>query len=651
MKVKINDRFWKPRIDRMCGEIIPYQYKVLDDEVVGIPQSHAIGNFRLAAGEEKGTYRGMLFQDSDVGKWIEAAAYALAWEKNPLLEEQIDGLVHLLKMAQGEDGYLNTYYTCRKPGERFTNIAHGHELYCAGHLLEGAVAYAKVTGKEEFLHIMIKYIELLREKIGTGQEQMRIYPGHPELEMALYKLYQYTGEEKYLEFMEYFIMERGSQPSFLEKDAGFGEQFKDKWFGLKYHQAHEPVEEQKEAVGHAVRAMYLYAAMADLAVEKEDEHLKQSLRALWNDVTGKKMYLTGAIGSEAHGESFGVAYDLPNDRAYAETCASIGLIFWAKRMLRLEKDSNYGDVLERALYNGAISGISENGKKYFYVNPLMVLPEEVETRYDLQHVRKERTSWFGCACCPPNVARLIASLGEYIYEDCHGSKNTEKEFYIHLYVEGEVSFGENGESGFIAKGDYIKNGRMKYTYKGKRADRAINFRIPSWCERWEIRLNDERIMGRETDGERANTAEKELKKGYAAINRQWQEGDTVDLAFEIKPRLVYANPKVWADGGRCALMRGPVVYCLEEKENGKDLNAIVVKGGESWEQGWKEEQGYLNKEAAISFLAEREDVEEWGDVLYCYKKSGRKAVKVVAVPYHSWGNRGCGEMVVWMRGE
>lgn len=635
----------------MCGEIIPYQYRVLNDEVEGIPPSHAIGNFRLAAGEEEGIYGGMLFQDSDVGKWIEAASYALDWEKNPLLEEQIDGLVCLMKKAQGEDGYLNTYYTCKKPGERFTNIAHGHELYCAGHLLEGAVAYAKVTGKEEFLHIMIKYIELLREKIGAGQGQMRIYPGHPELEMALYKLYQYTKEEKYLDFMEYFIKERGSQPSFLEKDSGFGEQFKDKWFGLTYHQAHRPVAEQREAVGHAVRAMYLYAAMADLAGEKGDEQLKQSLRALWNDVTGKKMYLTGAVGSEAHGESFGTAYDLPNDRAYAETCASIGLIFWAKRMLRLEKDSRYGDVLEQALYNGAISGISEDGKKYFYVNPLMMLPEEAEARYDLQHVSKERTSWFGCACCPPNVARLIASLKDYIYEDNEGNENLEKGLYIHLYVEGEMRFGRNGESGFAVEGDYIKNGRIRYTYKGKTAEKAIYFRIPSWCGRWEIRLNDERIMGGEADGERDEEAAKRLKKGYAAINRQWQEGDTVDVAFEIKPRLVFANPKVWADAGRCALMRGPVVYCLEEKDNGKNLNAIVVKGKEGWTLGWREEQGYLDGEAAISFPAEREDAEEWGNALYRYKKSARKEIKAVAIPYHSWGNRGCGEMAVWMRVE
>lgn len=649
MKVNINDRFWKPRIDRMCNEIIPYQYKVLNDEVEGIPPSHAIGNFRLAAGEEKGTYGGMLFQDSDVGKWIEAAAYALAWEKNPILEEEIDGLVCLMKKAQGEDGYLNTYYTCKKPGERFANIAHGHELYCAGHLLEGAVAYARVTGKEEFLHIMINYIGLLQEKIGREHGQMRIYPGHPELEIALYKLYQYTGEEKYLEFMEYFIEERGSQPSFLEKDSGFGEQFKDKWFDLKYHQAHEPVKEQKEAAGHAVRAMYLYAAMADLAGEKGDEDLKQSLQVLWNDVTGKKMYLTGAVGSEAHGECFSAAYDLPNDRAYAETCASIGLIFWAKRMLRMEKDSKYGDVMERALYNGAISGISEDGKKYFYVNPLMMLPEEVETRYDLQHVSKERTSWFGCACCPPNVARLMASLGEYIYEDCYGAKNPEEGFYIHLYVEGEVRFGENGKNGFVAEGDYIKDGRMKYTYKGEKADKEIYFRIPSWCECWEIRLNDERLMGRENLGE--GREEEKLKKGYAAIDRQWQEGDTVDVAFGIKPRLVYANPKVWTDAGRCALMRGPVVYCLEEKENGKNLNAIVVKGGEEWAQGWKEEQGYLYGEAAISFPAKREDVEKWGNTLYCYEKSEVKEIKAVAIPYHSWGNRGCGEMVVWMRTE
>lgn len=640
MKTEIKDSFWSPKIDKMCSEIIPYQYRVLNDEVEGIPESHAIQNFRLAAGEKEGAYGGMLFQDSDVGKWIEAASYALEHKKDAWLEEKIDGLADLLEKAQQEDGYLNTYYSCAGQ-ERFTNIAHGHELYCAGHLLEGAIAYARATGKEKLLQIMIKYIGLLREKIGTQPGQMRIYPGHPELEMALYKLYRYTGDKQYLEFMEYFIEERGTQPSFLEKDAGFGEQYKDKWFALPYHQAHMPARQQKEAAGHAVRAMYLYAAMADLAAEKADEKLKDTLRELWTDVTERKMYLTGAVGAEAHGECFSIAYDLPNDRAYAETCASIGLIFWTRRMLRTEKDSKYADVMERALYNGAISGISEDGKQYFYVNPLMMLPEQVECRYDLRHVEKERVHWFGCACCPPNIARLLASLEGYLYEDM----GTEKCFYVHLYAAGRVSFGEEEEGGFLVEGDYVRNGRMTYTYRGKRLEKAVAFRIPAWCEGWEIRLNGERVAGSRADGE----SEGKMEKGYAVLDRRWQDGDIVLAAFEVKPRLVYGNPKITADAGRCAWMRGPVVYCLEETDNGKNLNAVIVKGEENWKELWEDE--LPGGEAAIVFSAEREDEKEWGDALYQYRKCKRKKMKATAVPYHSWGNRGCGEMLVWMRAE
>lgn len=630
LKMKINDNFWTSKIEKMCKDIIPFQYEVLNDKLEGIPQSNAIENFKIAAGISKGEFAGMLFQDSDVAKWIEAAAYSLTIYNNQEIEKCIDAIVEIMALAQQEDGYLNTYYTCAKPQERFTNIAHGHELYCAGHLLEAAVAYVEVTGKEKFLNIMIQYIDYLMDMIGLESGKMRIYPGHPEIEIALYKLYKYTKQDKYLQFMEYFINERGKQPSFLKKDSGYGEQYKDQWFALPYHQAHAPVSEQYEAVGHAVRAVYLYTAMTDLAYEKSDEKMRTCLKTLWDDVTRRKMYITGAIGSIEHGECFGEAYDLPNDRAYAETCASIGLIFWARRMLHLEMNSKYSDVMELALYNGALSGMAADGKHYFYVNPLMMIPKEVNSRYDLRHVEVERVTWFGCACCPPNIARLITSLSEYIYD----YNLEEKSLYIHLYISGSICIDREYREYFHVMGNYLEDGNMKYTYTGCGGKYSVYFRIPIWCREWKIRVND-KVM------------KYTPYHGYVKIEREWKEGDHVLIVFTLIPRVLYANPLVIADAGRAAIMRGPLVYCLEEADNGPKLNTIVMDCLDKFEIC--QEDSLPSGNRAIKFHAYKEDIEAWGNELYAEKEKKCNQIQVKAIPYHDWGNRGLGEMLVWIR--
>lgn len=628
-EVKIRDEFWSPRIEKICREIIPYQYEVLNDAVAGIPHSHAIENFRIAAGESDDQYEGMLFQDSDVAKWIEAAAWSLRLCPDRELEEKIDSLVDLMQRAQREDGYLNTYYICTDLEKRLTNFSHGHELYCAGHLIEAAVAYALATGKEKMLHMMERYVEFFLERIGAGEGKLHGYSGHPEIEMALYKLYQYTHDVRYYDFMTYLIMERGKQPSFLLKEEGFGERYKDKWFDLEYHQAHMPAWEQKAAVGHCVRAVYLYSAMADMAMETGNSDMKNALRRLWRDVVTRKMYITGAIGSEAHGECFSSDFDLPNDRAYAETCASIGLIFWAKRMLHLEKKSCYADVMELALYNGALGGISEDGKHYFYVNPLEIHPAEAEKRFDTQHVKIRREAWMGCACCPPNIARLLASLDQYVYI----WEEQGRKLYVNLFIGGEILI-DNGQRGFTAESSYCWNGKVCFRYHGLPGKLALYIRVPGWVKGYAAAIN-----GEQTE----NLREEE---GYIRIEREFKERDCITLQFEITLRKVYANPGVHADAGKAALMRGPVVYCVEEADNGKNLGGLSVGELVDTEEYW--DDALPDNAVCVSFAGYRESEEIWKERLYSFEKAQKEPVRIKAIPYYLWGNRGAGEMCIWI---
>lgn len=340
-KVKINDRFWGRYLEVVRNHVIPYQWDALNDRLPDTSPSHAIENFRIAVGESSGEYYGMVFQDSDIAKWLEAVAYSLENEPNEELEKTADEVIALLGRAQDENGYLNTYYTVKEPNNRWTNIRDNHELYCAGHLIEAAVAYYQATGKKQFLDIMCKYADHIDSVFGPEEDKLKGYPGHQEIELALVKLYDVTGQEKYLNLSKYFIDERGKQPHYFDIEKEKRKETKPFWFNddYAYHQAHKPVREQKEAVGHAVRATYMYTAMTDLALKTKDESLKKACEELWNNVTQKQMYVTAGIGSMEFGESFSFNYDLPNDLSYTETCASIALVFWANRMLQLEANN------------------------------------------------------------------------------------------------------------------------------------------------------------------------------------------------------------------------------------------------------------------------------------------------------------------------
>ncbi|WP_199621845.1 glycoside hydrolase family 127 protein [Paenibacillus alkalitolerans] len=641
-QVKIEDSFWSPRQRNIIDTVVPYQWDALNDSIPGAEPSHTIENFRIAAGEAEGEYYGMVFQDSDLGKWLETVGFVLSIDRDEKLEAIADEVIGLLGRAQQPDGYLNTYYTVKEPDARWTNLRDNHELYCAGHLMEAAVAYFEATGKRQFLDIMCRYADYIGAVFGAEPGKKPGYDGHPEVELALVKLYQATGNEKYLELSKFFVDERGRQPHFFDKEAEEREEKQVKSRPKRfydYFQAHLPVREQETAEGHSVRAVYLYSAMADLAADYNDPELLDICKKLWKDVTRRKMYVTGGIGSSSHGERFTVPFDLPNDRAYAETCASIGLMFWAQRMLQIEADRDYADVMELALYNGVLSGISLDGKSYFYVNPLEVWPDTANFRHDMSSVKVTRQPWFGCACCPPNIARLIASLGQYAYSVNSGGQ----ELYVHLYVGSKLSADIGGRSVQLTQEtNYPWDGRASISLGGMEqpVEFALALRVPSWCGKAVVTVNGEDV------------AAAPAENGYVYIRRVWHDGDRVELSMAMEVAVVRSHPNVRENAGKVALKRGPIVFCLEEADNGANLQDIVLPADARLEARF--EEGLLGGVTVITGEALRTDPEDIDDdALYIAGAAARRTVpaSIRAIPYYAWSNRGPGEMTVWIRSQ
>ena len=386
--IKIEAPFWEKRMKNIAEKVIPYQWEAINGRIESSAgKSFAIQNLKIAAGLSNEKYEEPLFQDSDIGKWIEAASYSLIYHPSKKIEQCIDEVTDLLEKVQKPDGYMNSYFIAAHPEERYKNFAWGHELYCCGHLLEGALAYFQITGKKKLLNIVDRYLENLINKLGYGEGKVPAYSGHPEIEIALMKMYHATGEQKYERFCQYLIDERGKNPAYFESELGFDKVGELKWMGLDYMIADRPFRQQENATGHAVRAMYLYAGATDLAKDTGDKELQETLNKLWHSTIQRRIYVNAGVGSHAYGERFSIDYDLPNDSCYTETCACIGFAFWARRMQGLRLKSEYGDWVERAIYNGALSGISLDGEHYFYVNPLEIRPDVVHYRYDLQHVK------------------------------------------------------------------------------------------------------------------------------------------------------------------------------------------------------------------------------------------------------------------------
>lgn len=622
--VQVADGFFSRYADLVREEVIPYQWEALNDRIPGAEKSGCLRNFRIAAGQEAGEFTGMVFQDSDIGKWLEAVAYSLTTHPDAALERTADEVIELLEAAQREDGYLDTYFIVKDPKNRWKCLRDCHELYCAGHLLEGAVAYWQATGKDRFLNVMRRYVDYIATVFGRGEGQMRGYPGHEEIELALCKLYDVTGEKKYLDLAAYFIDERGRDPKyFLEELKTRGDAFH--WEGndaqgMDYFQAHAPVREQTEAVGHAVRAVYLYSGMADVAMRTGDEGLLEACRRLYRNIADKRLYVTGAIGSTYIGEAFTFDYDLPNDTAYAETCASVGLIFFMKRMLEADGAAEYGDMMERALYNTVLAGMAMDGKSFFYVNPLEVFPEADEKDPSKRHVKTVRQKWFACACCPPNVARLLADLGSYIYRR-KGSAVT-----ADLFIGSRLALPGGAE--LIQTSEVPFGGKVTFTLRGAAQGFSLRVRCPEWAEGVTC------------------TAPCRKENGYIAIQKDWQDGDSVTLVFGMEPRRIYANPLVRQDAGKVCLMRGPLVYCLEEADNGANLHLLRLPEGEPVEAVRGE--GALFGMTLLRARGRR--FVPHGSRLYAPDRQGREEeARLTFVPYFAWGNRDKGEMAVYVR--
>ncbi len=638
--VTVSDPFWSQYVDLVRNTVIPYQWEALNDRIPDAEPSYAVRNFKIAAGLEKGEFGGLVFQDSDVAKWLEAVGYSLETHPDPKLEAIADGIIEIIEKAQQPDGYLDTYFILKEPEKRWTNLYECHELYVAGHMMEAAVAYYNATGKRKLLDVMCRFADHIDSVFGPKPEKRKGYCGHEEVELALVKLYKATGNEKYLKLSSYFIEERGREPSFFLEEWKNTRQEYSYWSmkkvpapELPYVQAHKPVHEQEVAVGHAVRAVYLYTGMADIAAETGDAKLFEACRRLWKNITERQMYVTGGIGSTHNGEAFTFDYDLPNDTVYAESCASIGLIFFAHRMLQMDPDSEYADVIERALYNTVLGAMSRDGKRFFYVNPLEVWPEASEKNPDRRHIKPVRQKWFGCACCPPNIARLLTSLNQYIYS---AGGNT---VYTHLYIGGEAELSVGaGEIRLRQENNYPWDGKIRLHVEASTAGTvALALRIPGWCRKWSVAVN----------GEKAD-ASAEIVKGYARFTRDWNAGDVIELSMEMPAEVIQANPKVRADAGRIALQRGPLVYCLEEADNGKNLPALSI----DIRSGLTEEldETLPQSMVAIKGKAVRAGEEGWDGNLYRPYAPNGKSVEFKAVPYFMWGNREPGEMLVWVRG-
>ena len=623
---KIKDGFWTQYQNLIADKVIPYQEQILDDKLPNVEKSHAFANFRIAAGLEEGEFYGMVFQDSDVAKWLEGVAYSLTVKPDKELEERADAIIDTIEKAQQPDGYLNTYFTIKEPEHRWQNLHECHELYCAGHFMEAAVAYYEATGKDKLLKVM----ERMADHIDSvfGPDKRTGIPGHQEIEIGLMRLYHVTGNDRYLKLAQYFIDERGKNPHFFEE-----EKEKRGWvhFDLDpkdniYNQSFAPVREQKDAVGHSVRAVYMYTAMADIAATTGDQSLVDACERLWNSITKKRMYITGGIGSTVEGEAFSIDYDLPNDTVYAETCAAIGLMFFAKKMLDLRPNGKYADVMEKALYNGVISGMQLDGTKFFYVNPLEVNPEISGKLFGYKHVLPERPGWYACACCPPNLVRLVMSLGKYAWSE------SEDTIYSHLFIGGQAAFDK---ADIEVKTTYPWEAKTEYTVSPKLENDTFTLaiRIPAYAKECKLYINNEPIA-----------LDDIVKDGYAYLTRAWKNADKVELVFDMPVRSVYCNTKVRDNEGCVALVRGPIVYAFEGVDNGEDIQELrVPKDAEFHVMDSADEM--FKGAKIIEFQGKRV---HGNDDLYTEEEPQMTSVKMKAIPYFTWGNRGLNQMKVWM---
>lgn len=632
-KVRITDPLFSHYAGKVAQKMIPVQWDILGGK--GSSRCFCIDNFRVAAGELDAPHRGVVFGDTDAYKWLEAVAFCAAGGDTAYIP-QADGLIDLLERAQQPDGYLNTYFTVCHPELRWKNLTEGHELYSAGHLIEAAVAYYAATGKRKLLDIAIRFADLICETFGEGPGKLRGYPGHQEIELALIKLWRVTGAQRYLDTARFFLDCRGTQPNYFLEEINRKDhlpifpELQD--YDPGYSQSHLPPWQQTTMEGHAVRAMYQLSAMADLAEITQDPQLKKACQTLWDNVTDRRMYVTGGIGSSGHLERFTVDYDLPNDRMYCESCASIGLMMVGQRMNRLTRDASYYDTVERALYNTVLAGVSAEGDRYFYVNPLEVWPDNCREHTSMAHVKPVRQPWFEVACCPANIARTLASLGQYIYAQ------DEKNLYINLLIGSEYETKlRDTRLAVRLENELLTGGSLTLDVSSEGTLGAmLRLRLPGWLENPAVTLNGQ-------------TIHPAVENGYAVLAVGSPGSHRFVLTGEVKVHTLAADLRVRADVGKTALQRGPFVYCVEQCDNGENLAALRIQARPEKIAVLPEEENLPGKLPVLAVPGERIVRTQASEgALYADSCLEAEPIQVLARPYALWGNRQPGEMRVWL---
>ena len=703
----VTDPFWASRQELVRTQVIPYQWNALNDNVPGAAPSYCMHNFKAAAAQNaehhkegkafvppKYTFRGFealpddpahpdpdkfygfVFQDTDFSKWIEAVGYSLTHHPDADLEATADTAIDIVCAAQLDNGYLDTYYILNGMDRHFTNLKDHHELYCFGHLTEGAIAYYQATGKRKLLDAACRFADYIDSRFGTADGKLHGYPGHEIAEMALVKLAETTGEQRYADLAEYFVRQRGRQPLYFELEdrrraREDGRNYAPREQNYAYYQADKPITEQTEALGHAVRAAYFYAGAADVARLTGDSDLLASCERLWRNIVDRKIYITGGIGATHMGEAFSFDYDLPNDTAYSESCAAIALAFFARRMLEIQPKSEYADVMESALYNTTLAGMALDGKSFFYVNPLEVVPEACHRDERKAHVKPVRQKWFGCACCPPNIARIVEDVQQYAYTIGDDSST----LYVHLYMGGGVHARLSGTD---VRLDVMSD--MPWSGKGsvavgfdagdsasdasKDAVFTIALRLPAWAG-GETASDAVTVRGRDD-------ISRVIRDGYLYLTGAWHD-DVVDFDFPMPVHMVAANPLVREDAGKVAFVRGPLAYCAEGVDNGANLHllhadtariasdpscvsvdSIVFHAGAAAqdEQGLGEVDAVDMPMTTLTIPAWREveDSAQTSALYHDWRPAERKTMTATLIPYFAWANRGENEMTVFLRG-
>ena len=610
-QVAITDSFWKPKIDKVAVKTLAaciYQTEVATPR---------IRNFEKVARGKGEAHEGIFYDDSDVFKALEAMAYSLKTHPSAEMEAKCDEWIDKIAAAQQPDGYLNTYYTLRGIQDRYTDMSM-HEDYNAGHMIEAGVAYYNATGKRKLLDVCIKWADHFDSLFGPGKKHW--VTGHQELELALVKLYRVTNNSKYLNLSNWLLAERGH---------GYAKGYTwTDWKDTGYAQDLLPVKDQTQITGHAVRAMYMYTGAADVAALTGDQAYMKAMKAVWEDVVYRNMYITGGIGSAGSNEGFSQDYDLPNEQAYCETCASVGMVFWNQRMNLLTGESKYIDVLERSLYNGALDGLSLTGDRFFYGNPLASRG---------QHQRRE---WFGTACCPANIARLVASLGDYIY-----ARNNEG-LWVNLFVSNRTNFVFNKQPVSVTLNtNYPSSGAIELNVDPvKKAKFTLHLRIPGW-------LNGELTPGGTYVASEPSSVKPELlingvttpyivENGYVVLNREWKKGDKISYRFPMNTVFVKAKEAIKQDEGRVAIQRGPLVYCVEGADNNNAAWNIILPEKTSFVESTQSilDESVISLKANVPVVT----ISSNGTSIQTETKT------ITAIPYYTWANRGKNEMQIWL---